>query len=270
MQTSGRVGYDARVNLRRYSHLPRLIPQAVYPTKLRYVIVNCRKKRHGLCMFGACTFCRKFALNGFGSEPYDRVLFESPNFVAVPTLGSILPGWLLIVPREHFLCIGAFTSELMRELIDFREEVASALCAAFGPIAFFEHGPASPCSLIGCGVDHAHLHLVPTTLELRAGADRISSGALPWTNLDQLTTLSRYHAEGLPYLYLHQFGESWICSPDVIESQLFRKVIATAVGQPQNFDWKRHSFLSSIEETVLRLEHVNRAATASSALTCVR
>ena len=38
----------------------------------------------------------------------DHVLFESENFVVVPTIGSIVPGWLLVVPRSHFMSVGSF------------------------------------------------------------------------------------------------------------------------------------------------------------------
>jgi diadenosine tetraphosphate (Ap4A) HIT family hydrolase len=215
-------------------------------------------------MLASCRFCRKFSPNAAEVELNDRVLFESPNFVAIPTVGSILPGWLLIVPRQHFLCIGAFTSELMREFVSFRDEVAFALGRAFGPVAFFEHGPSTPCTSIGCGVDHAHLHLVPTTVDLREGADRLATGALAWFELEGLPTLSRYHSAGLPYLYVNQFGRSWICTPETIESQLFRKVLAEAVGQPQKFDWKQHSFPAEVEETILKLEGVKDPAVSQS------
>jgi ATP adenylyltransferase len=138
----------------------------------------------------------------------------------------------------------------MREFILFRNRVASALENAFGPVACFEHGPATPCTSIGCGVDHAHLHLVATKLDLREGAARMAAGGLAWIPVDRLSILSHYHAEGLAYLYLQQFGKSWICSPEIIESQLFRKVIATAVREPQKYDWKRHCFIPEVAKTL--------------------
>src|SRR5262245_16650287 len=97
-------------------------------------------------MLATCNFCSKFGLRSKSSERYDQILFESQNFVAVPTRGSIIPGWLLIIPRAHFLCVGALNAEMMREFITFRDRVASALHKIFGPVAFFEHGPATPCT----------------------------------------------------------------------------------------------------------------------------
>jgi hypothetical protein len=58
-------------------------------------------------------------------------------------------------------------------------------------------------------------------------------------------------------LYLHQFGKSWICSPEIIESQLFRKVIARAVGEPQKYDWKRHCFIPEVAKTLSAMEQGN-------------
>jgi len=219
-------------------------------------------------MLETCNFCRKFGQNGTRVEPYDKILFQSQNFVAVPTRGSIVPGWVLIVPRNHFLCIGAFDSETFSEFIMFRAAVAEALRSAFGPVAFFEHGPATPSTLIGCGVDHAHLHIVATSADLREGADRIATGALRWTSLDHMRALSNYHAEGLAYLYVEQFGNSFICSPETIESQLFRKVIASVVGEPSKYDWKQHCFRSAVEVTVSEIARLKARAPASSALQC--
>lgn len=148
----------------------------------------------------------------------------------------------------------------MREFIRFRHKVASALENAFGPVACFEHGPATPCTSIGCGVDHAHLHLVATKLDLRQGAARIAMGGLAWVPVNRLRTLSHYHAEGLAYLYLQQFGKSWICSPEIIESQLFRRVIATAVREPQKYDWKRHAFIPEVGKTLSIMTQANNVA----------
>ena len=213
-------------------------------------------------MLDVCNFCSKFGLHPTATEPYDQILFESPNFVAVPTRGSIIPGWLLIIPRTHVLCIGALDSETMSEFVVFRDKVASALRNAFGPVAFFEHGPVMPCTSIGCGVDHAHLHLVATTLDLREGATQMAADGLDWARIDGLSALSRYHAEGLPYLYLQQSGKSWISSPETIESQLFRKVIAAAVGQPHKYDWRQDCFLSAVEKTLLEIRRWENAASA--------
>jgi diadenosine tetraphosphate (Ap4A) HIT family hydrolase len=109
-----------------------------------------------------CKFCEKFAGQSSVAwgEATDQVLFESPNFVVVPSLGSILPGWLLIVPRNHFLCVGAMGDGLIHEMRQLRDEAAESLRSQIGPVTYFEHGPVKACTSVGCGIDHAHLHIV--------------------------------------------------------------------------------------------------------------
>jgi hypothetical protein len=104
-------------------------------------------------------------------------------------------------------------------------------------------------------------------LDLREGADCTAAGALDWIPIHSLGTLSRYHAEGLAYLYLQQFGKSWICSPQIIESQLFRKVIAAAVRQPDKYDWRQDCFLSAVEKTLSEIRHRENV---TSAFHCVQ
>src|SRR6266566_5391719 len=108
-------------------------------------------------MHTTCNICRKFEQHGGGAELWDHVLFESRNFVVVPTVGAIIPGWLLLLPRKHFLCVGAMSDGLFCELLELRRVATKALSDSFGGVTCFEHGPAEPCTKVGCGVDHAHL-----------------------------------------------------------------------------------------------------------------
>ena len=64
-------------------------------------------KNHADGMKSGCKFCEKFGEASGGNQIADHVLFESANFVVVPTVGSIIPGWLLVVPRSHFLSVGS-------------------------------------------------------------------------------------------------------------------------------------------------------------------
>ena len=47
----------------------------------------------------------------------------------------------------------------------------------------FEHGPQRLCSTVGCGVDYAHLHIVPTNFDLKTGIHRFFNLNYKWQNL---------------------------------------------------------------------------------------
>jgi ATP adenylyltransferase len=212
-------------------------------------------------MRSGCNLCRKFHDRSGEREVFDHVLFESPNFVVVPTVGSIVPGWLLVIPREHFLCIGAMNEALCYELEDLRKVAAEALRECYGPVTCFEHGPAVPATSVGCGVDHAQLHLVATQIDLLEGARRLSKNQIEWERADGLETTMGFHLRKLPYLFVHHpSGEAWMATHPRIESQLLRKVIATESGVGALFDWKSHRFESNVRDTIAQVENWKRCA----------
>lgn len=174
-------------------------------------------------------------------QPWDQPIFYSTNFVAIPSLGSLVEGWLLVVPRKYALCVGALEDGLFDELQDFTDHVSGHLQSVYGPVTLFEHGPSHRHSQVGCGVDYAHLHLVPlpTSCSLIDGALALAPH-LEWTRTLGLRDTRRYYDRGCPYLYLEQpvGTRPVIASSSRIPSQLFRKVIAANLGRPDEYDWK--------------------------------
>src|SRR5438045_1455234 len=66
---------------------------------------------------------------------WNREVFGSSNFIAVPTLGALVEGWVLVMPRRPRPCIGALEHELFDELQNFTRYTAGKLRAQYGPIA---------------------------------------------------------------------------------------------------------------------------------------
>ena len=200
-------------------------------------------------------------------RPWDAILFESENFVAVPTLGALVEGWVLLVPRVHHLCVGSFSSLLMDEFQAFRTNVQDALNSAYGRIVAFEHGPARMGHPAGCGVDHAHLHLVPWHGSFGETVREYAPSVIAWTRSRGLGELAARHLSNETYLYYEEAsGEAWCGTSDEIPSQFFRKVIARATDQEERYDWKSHSGLTAILSTISRLNsskrtHVDSATT---------
>ncbi len=100
------------------------------------------------------------------TEVWNESLIESPNFVVLPSLGELVEGWVLVVPKAHFLSLAVLPDSLIPEMRDLQQIVCERLQRIYGPVAVFEHGPAGEQHTVGCGVDHAHLHLVPVDFEL--------------------------------------------------------------------------------------------------------
>jgi ATP adenylyltransferase len=214
-----------------------------------------------------CKFCQKFGGAISGDQVSDHVLFESPNFIVVPTLGSIIPGWLLVVPRSHFLSVGSFDMPLFQEFMRLQDIAAEALRDCFGPVSFFEHGAVRERESVGCGVDHAHLHIVATEFDMPAVVKRSAETQLQWRPASGIQATRPFVSEQMAYVFVQQSsGGAWIGSASVIESQIMRKVIAVQAGQPDRWDWKTHPFEHNVRETVVKLEAWKAARSEISAL----
>jgi ATP adenylyltransferase len=187
---------------------------------------------------------------------WDTPILETDFFVVLPTVAPLVEGWLLVVPKESALCFAKIPITKFHELEVLLASTLYMVETAYGPAAVFEHGPASPNSRIGCGVDHAHLHVVPTGYDILSTAQVIAPN-VHWT----ACTSIRAVAECEPtrdYWFLHQSSYSNPChigqlADGKVPSQLFRQVIASNIGRPSDYDWKQDAREGIIAATVARL-----------------
>jgi len=203
-----------------------------------------------------CRYCENIFSESLTREAgvQNHILFESEHFVAVPTLGALVQGWLLIVSKRHRICMGDLDPSLLEEMVVFKNRVAKVVEFHYGSIAVFEHGPSKPKQALGCGVDHAHLHIVPTECNLIAGLSNIYESDVLWQNSEGIQDAVEYHAKGFEYLYIEQPNDkALIAKARGFGSQLFRKVIAQHVGRPEWFDWKVHEGVKNIRLTIEKL-----------------
>lgn len=185
-------------------------------------------------------------------DAWDRPVFQSENFIAIPSLGSLIEGWLLVVPRQHFISIGALTPTLLEEFASFKLDVAAHLISVYGEVCAFEHGPSAPNRQVGCGVDHAHVHLVPLRFDL-VDAATIHLPEAKWHAASWLEC-THASAKGLDYLFVEQpLGVGRISVASQFGSQVLRRAIASSAGKLNEFNWRSHRHEANIERTITRL-----------------
>src|SRR5690348_7179523 len=86
----------------------------------------------------------------------DRALFVDSRAVITPSLGSIVPGWLLVIPRRRVLSYVAVRVSDRIGILRTSRDFANNLIK-FAPNVFvLEHGPRATATMMGCGVDQAH------------------------------------------------------------------------------------------------------------------
>lgn len=202
---------------------------------------------------GHCTFCSQL-VNGERRTLDWAVISESRDFVAVPSLGALVPGWILLVPKRHILNLARLDPQQQSALRVEALRLKSSIEPIFGPVTMFEHGPSQAGSRVGCGVDHAHMHLVPAGgLDLLVLA-QASYPDLPWYLSAGLDTARRANAAGLPYLLIEApDGSSVVAASPEIPSQAVRRLIAAEQGRPDQFDWAQFPQLEAVQETLNRL-----------------
>lgn len=209
----------------------------------------------------SCKFCE------IGTEPnwsdVDRPIIEDDGYFAVSSIGGFVPGWTLIFPKDHRFNMSRDYRD--PAFNDFVLKVAAVVSKEYGRCVFFEHGAAMQDSQTGCGVNHAHFHVVPfsKSIELLAAAYRSN---YVW----QKTSASEIEdrCDGAEYLFCSDGFENdasgAISILEATESQFFRKVIASAMGLDALYDYKKYPFEELSADTAIRLHKCFAVANATT------
>jgi diadenosine tetraphosphate (Ap4A) HIT family hydrolase len=184
---------------------------------------------------------------------WDRALAATEDWVVVPSKGALLPGWLLVVPRMHSLCSGAVSDQERNALFDAAKNVGEVVGKAFGtPSTIFEHGPAAHGDVVGCGINHTHLHVVPLGFSLTAAAaHHMPNGGWRSATLGNIQAL---HVRSAGYLAVLEPDRGlMVAELHNSTSQALRKVIATEIGAAHKWDYRAYDGIAEVTSTVRRL-----------------
>ncbi|WP_163233875.1 hypothetical protein [Caulobacter rhizosphaerae] len=192
-----------------------------------------------------------------GSALENRPLVQGVHNVVVPTVGMIVPNWLLVVPRSHTLNFAQQTSAARLESELMIRNLSHEVAGLDLETVVLEHGPAVVESAVGCGVDHAHLHVL---LLQRGFADAL------WQRIEtdleaepEATPLDALHREidaNSAYYLAWRNGSRLLEQPVKAEvSQRFRKLVAQAAGVADQWDYRIHRFDENVWQTVTASQH---------------
>lgn len=183
---------------------------------------------------------------------YDQVLHETQECVVAPTLGSIIPNWLLIVPRRSAVSFRKWQAITRRNPFSLVGEVLAELEIEADRAIWFEHGPSAEGSPVGCGVDHAHLHILvdsPFSFEELA-ASAAENAPVAWRRASSRAVYGSISAER-SYLLAGSRDEAVVAADvDAIGSQFFRRIVAQLAGKPDQWNYKTHAHLENVRTTV--------------------
>lgn len=197
-----------------------------------------------------CKFCEIGA--GRHRGEIDRPVIESDRYFAISSIGGFVPGWTLVFPKEHRFNMSRDYRD--PAFNDFVLKVTAVVGKEYGRCVFFEHGAAKLDSQTGCGVNHAHFHVVPFSKSIEALAASYQSDYV-WQETKASEIEGR--CKGAEYLFcsdeLTDKSRGVMSMLENPESQFFRKVIASAIGLDTLYNYKKFPFEELSADTASRL-----------------
>lgn len=190
---------------------------------------------------GYCRFCEVTAR--------ETVITESEHATAFPSLGALVEGWVLVSPRDHVVALSELTDDRWHDTSNLAEDLNRRVRAVYGPTVMFEHGAAGTNRTAGCGVDHAHLHIVPWNGNLREEVAAVST--LP--SFSWRPAAKRPQSRpGEDYIWLADRTGMWIAHAAEVPSQVVRQAVANALNLTW-WDWKQDLCTGRADATHRRL-----------------
>ncbi|MEK6962992.1 MAG: hypothetical protein AABX70_01100 [Nanoarchaeota archaeon] len=201
-----------------------------------------------------CTFCEEIKTEQFHGEGLDmnRTLLSTDHFLVVPALGPLGPGHLLILSKEHYLAVGQLSDPLLSEFEGLQIYLRRTLERHYGAPVFFEHGPALYRKGAGCCIEHLHMAAFPSSIDL-TNQLRLDFAEQP---IQTLRDLKKPFEARTPYLYFETANEKrhLFLAPDYVPSQYFRRLIASAHGEADHWNWRDHPDLEEMMRTFQMLK----------------
>lgn len=163
------------------------------------------------------------------SFAYEHLLKESENFSVVCDVHPLTEGHLLIIPKKHLSCIGAYPEEIWDEFKLLYSECRKFIDKYYGNCCTFEHG------VVGQTVFHSHLHLLPAKLTL---LQIVPEGSKFLTSIDGLSSLRSIYLDTGKYLFVSIRNSLLTVDTRLAAPRFFRDRFAEALGRSERGNWK--------------------------------
>lgn len=207
-----------------------------------------------------CDLCEEIRLAGtvltggrrYGEDSYSRLIRRTSVVDVMAGVGSLIPGYVLVIPRRHTRSMGELTQLELRHVFDDAWIISDRIRRIFGcSVVLVEHGSSgSQAGPSGVCIEHAHMHLFP----LDSGIDPSCFRLAVSKPLNDLADLRRLASSRRNYYFCSwSRPESYLCEDPKLVSQYARRIWATAVGRPDEWDWGAFPFMANARLTATRL-----------------
>ena len=182
-----------------------------------------------------CIFC-----NLDFDKVENTVICETKNFRAIPSVGSLIDGYVLIVTKNHINSLSELTDEQKVEYENLINKILEMFQKVYGktPI-LFEHGtPNLQSSMSANSIIHAHSHIV--NFKFKNESEIIQKyNFVPIKNFNEVKREN--------YIYFQNSDASKYVSYNFTSvSQLMRILIANEINKEQQYNWREFDFKENI------------------------
>lgn len=197
-----------------------------------------------------------------GVANYDRPLLDRADWLVAPTVGAIVPNWLLLIPRDPVLNFRAWRELHAQSPETLLRDVRQHIGLGKDEIIWFEHGPRIAGTATGCGLDHAHIHiLIRPHFNFETFAERTQS----LSKLEWIASASKdaYHILSANRSYLIAGSDDGVIVAQDVEatgSQFFRRVVGTLADAGDNWDYRRYPHADHVAETIKTFQSLESVA----------
>ena len=189
----------------------------------------------------SCIFCTLDK-----SKRENTILEETTYFYVIPTVGSLVVGYVLILCKRHIYSMAELNNKEQKEYEDLIEKYRNIFKSIYKkyPIVF-EHGsPNIENKTKANSIDHAHTHIVNYQYK---NEEKIIKNLNfnPIGELTQLTKKQNY------ILYINPNKVIYMTTNFPSISQLMRLVMAKELKIESKYKWEKETFKENIEQTII-------------------
>ena len=190
-----------------------------------------------------CIFC-----DIDNSKIENTIIEETEYFYILPTLGSLVDGYILIVTKRHINSMSELNENELIEYKNIIEKYKNLFKKIYNktPIVF-EHGtPNQNSEMKANSVTHAHTHIVNINFSNE-------KEILEKYNFKQINDFKEIN-KNTNYIKYISNNKIYITYNFPSVSQLMRILIAEELNYKDKFDWKKERFDENIISTIERIK----------------
>lgn len=201
-------------------------------------------------VFKGCSLCNSNKILDTASIGR-RILYDGKYIYVAVDISPLSIGHILIITKSHYFNFYETDEKVKEETKKIKHIIQNVFKDIYhSETIFFEHG-SKESGKAGSSIDHAHLHAIPLSIDMKSVLDNLLGESIECNIL-----LEKFHNE-FSYIYLENDNIKVIYKVDELPSQYLRKVVGEQINNFQ-YDWRTYlnskDSLERLDKTYLDLK----------------